>query len=124
MKKIITALLICLSIVSCLFVDIFADTTPVDLAITITKNADNYQVDIPNNDIFSTKKPTIKVITTYSKAKVLKGTEEIASSISNGEVSFKITEGGTYYITEVVSPSPSPSPSPSAKYIIPKTGIE
>ena len=120
MKKIITALLICLSIVGCLFVDIFADTTPVDLAITITKNADNYQVDIPNNDIFSTKEPTIKVITTYSKAKVLKGTEEIASSISNGEVSFKITEGGTYYITEVVSPSPSPSP----KYIIPNTGVE
>ena len=83
----------------------------INMNVGIEKQSDCYVVTFPDSDVFSTSKPTMEVITDYTTAEVHKGSVNgplVPSSISNGKVSFTVSDSGVYYITEPTEPSTYP----------------
>ena len=97
------------------------------LKINITGGNGEYVVEILDDPYYAEKNPTVFVNTDIegNLAKVLyENKQAIASVLKDGEVSFKVNKGGTYYITKgTPSDNTSPNNKPS-KFVSPKTGIE
>lgn len=122
MKKIFIVLLSCLLISFGYFSTVNATTSEVDVNIKIEEANGKIAVTIPNDEIYSIKKPSISVKTGFNNAKVECDDVVVDSSIANGEVTFTIAKGNATYVIREVSDGNNTSNEKST-YVFPKTGI-
>lgn len=124
-KRIISlllCLLLCFSLVSTAMASETKTEDSFDATVTVDRSAEetgSIQVTVTssaaNDAIFAEKAPTLSVICSYSYVKVT-GPDgiELKAEIADGKVSFTVTKGGTYTITELeTTPSPEPEPEPT-----------
>ena len=119
MKKILTALL-SLLLLTCAVVTICADSIDPNIVINYDEPNNEYTVTIPDDSYYAILKPSITVNTTFANAKVTLNGVEVASTILDGAVTFKITNGNVTYIIEEIEVPSNPS---NPVYKPPKTGI-
>ena len=126
MKKILIVLISILMILVCS--PISADEEDVvEMSVQIEETDEGYIAIIPELDLISETKPTMKVNTNFSKndnvgvLDVNNVRQDGVAVSDDGVVSFVVKKGGTYIIKLVDDVAPTPA-KPS--YVIPKTGIE
>ena len=100
------------------------------IQISISGGNGEYVVNIQDDKYYAEKKPTVFVNTDIEGdlARVVdENNREISNKLVDGEVSFKISNGGTYYITKGTKeykPEDFAPRNTTPEYSIPKTGIE
>lgn len=101
------------------------------IKIKISGSNEEYVVEILDDPYYAEKKPIVFVNTDIEgdKARVIdENNKEIPCVLVDGEVSFGIDKGGTYYITKGTQNNTTPEEpenrTTTPVYVPPKTGVE
>lgn len=100
------------------------------IQIGISGGNGEYVVEIEDDDYYAEKKPTVFVNTDIdgNLARVVdENDKEISNVLVDGEVSFKVSKGGKYFITKgskEYKPEDFSPRNTTPEYSIPKTGIK